>query len=96
MDFAEFAERYQRRTAKRLQDFEGVLRDTQRKMEVTAQQHAIARELYPNREPKPIPRGEYGMPRRRDRAQGQVRAVLRRQGPGAGPGAGPDGGTPNP
>lgn len=86
MDFAEFAERYQRRTAKRLQDFEGLMRDAQRKMEITAQQHAIARELYPQRQPTPIPRGEYGMPRRRERNQGQVRAVLRREGPGANPG----------
>lgn len=80
MDFAEFAERYQRRTAKRMEDFEAVLRETQRKMEVTAQQQAIARQRYPQRQPMPVPRGEYGMPRRK--AAGQVRSVLRREGPG--------------
>lgn len=88
MDFMEFAELYQRRTAKRLEDFEGILRDTQKKMEVTAQQYAVSRELHPQRPPMPIPRGEYGMPRRRDRnqaPQGQVQSVLRREGPGSAP-----------
>lgn len=83
MDFIEFAEMYQRRTAKRLQDFEAVLRETQRKMEITAQQQALSRELHPQRPPTHIPRGEYGMPRRRERPQGQVKAVLRREGPSA-------------
>ena len=84
MDFIEFAEMYQRRTAKLLQDFEAVLRDTQKKMEITAQQQALSRELHPQRPPAHIPRGEYGMPRRRERPQGQVKAVLRREGPGSG------------
>lgn len=87
MDFLEFAELYQRRTAKRLEDFEGILRDTQKKMEVTAQQYAASRELHPQRPPMAIPRGEYGMPRRKDRnqaTQGQVQSVLRREGPGEG------------
>lgn len=83
MDFIEFAEMYQRRTAKRLEDFEAVLRETQRKMEITAQQQAVARELHPQRPPMHIPRGEYSMPRRRERGQGQVRSVLRREGPGS-------------
>lgn len=83
MDFMEFADLYQRRTAKRMQDFEGVLRDAQRKMEMQAQQYAVSRELHPQRKPLPIPRGEYNMPRRRAQGQGQVRSVLRREGPGA-------------
>lgn len=82
MDFMEFADLYQRRTAKRLQDFEAVLKETQRKMEITAQQHAVSRELHPQRQPIPVPRGEYNMPRRRAKGQGQVRSVLRREGPG--------------
>lgn len=83
MDFAEFAEKYQRRTAKRLQDFEAAIRAAQRTMEVTAQQHAIARELYPQR-PVYIPRGDYTLPRKlyEKQRQGQVRSVLRREGPG--------------
>ena len=79
MDFIEFAEMYQRRTAKRMQDFEAVLKDAQRKMEFTAQQQAAARELYP----QPIARGDYSMPRKRVKSNGQVRSVLRREGPGA-------------
>ncbi|AQQ14433.1 hypothetical protein CGLAU_02240 [Corynebacterium glaucum] len=83
MDFIEFAEMYQRRTAKRMQDFEAVLKDAQRKMEFTAQQQAAARELYPRREPQPIARGDYSIPRKRVKSNGQVRSVLRREGPGA-------------
>lgn len=84
MDFIEFAEMYQRRTAKRMQDFEAILRETQKKMEITAQQQALSRELHPNRPPAAIPRGDYSMPRRRNNAKGQVRSVLRREGPAAG------------
>lgn len=87
MDFLEFAEMYQRRTAKRMRDFEAVVAETQRKMEVVAQQQAISREMYPQRQPMPVARGEYGMPRRKDRSKGQVQSVLRREGPGGyGPG----------
>lgn len=76
MDFAEFAAQYQRRTAKRMADFEAVLRETQRKMEITAQQQAIARETLP-RQPYPIPRGDYSLPRPRQAQQKrQVKAVL--------------------
>lgn len=82
MDFAEFAEMYQRRTAKRMQDFEAVLAETQRKMEITAQQQALSRQLYPQRPPLPVARGDYTVPRRREKtAEGQVRSVLRREGP---------------
>lgn len=76
MDFAEFAAQYQRRTAKRMADFEAVLRETQRKMEFAAQQQAIARETLP-RQPYPIPKGDYTMPRPRQVQQKrQVKAVL--------------------
>lgn len=83
MDFLEFAEMYQRRTAKRMKDFEAVVAESQRKMEVLAQQQALSREKYPERRPMPVARGEYNMPRRRDRSQGQIQSVLRREGPGS-------------
>lgn len=82
MDFLEFAEMYQRRTAKRMKDFEAVVAESQRKMEVIAQQQALSREMYPERQPMPVARGEYNVPRRRERAQGQVQSILRREGPG--------------
>lgn len=85
MDFAEFAAQYQRRTAKRMADFEAVMRETQRKMEFTAQQQAIARETLPRHQYQP-PRGDYSLPRPRKAQQQkrQVRAVLQARQHGSG------------
>lgn len=77
MDFAEFALQFQRRTEKRLADFEKVMVDSQRKMEETAKHYAAARENM-ERPVRNAPRGDYSAPRPR-KAQlqkRQVRAVL--------------------
>ncbi|MBA1836778.1 hypothetical protein HMA55_02470 [Corynebacterium sp. zg-913] len=86
MDFEEFVVQYQRRTAKRMADFEALMKETQQKMEMTAKHHARARETLP-RQPVTVPRGDYSMPRPRRSAaqkahkQQQIQAVLRAIGP---------------
>ncbi|WP_143339008.1 hypothetical protein [Corynebacterium fournieri] len=85
MDFEEFVNQYQRRTAKRMADFEALMKETQQKMERTAEHHARARETMP-RQPVTVPRGDYSMPRpRRSSARKaqkqQIQAVLRAIGP---------------
>lgn len=85
MDFEQFVLQYQKRTAKRMADFEALMKETQHKMEMTAKHHARARETMP-RQPVTVPRGDYSMPRpRRNGAQRtqkqQIQAVLRAIGP---------------
>lgn len=98
MDFETFVLQYQRRTAKRMADFEALMKETQQKMELTAKHHALAREKMP-RQPVTVPRGDYSMPRPRRSAaqngqpavrdnvqrtqQAQIKAVLRSIGPNA-------------
>ncbi|AWB84992.1 hypothetical protein [Corynebacterium liangguodongii] len=77
MDFAEFAEQYKRRTAKRMLDFEAAVAEAHRQMEQVNRQQAIARELNLRVEPT-TPRGVYRPTRRGGRVQG----VLRRGEPG--------------
>ena len=47
MDFEQFVAQYQKRTAKRMADFEALMKETQQKMEMTAKHHARARETMP-------------------------------------------------
>ena len=85
MDFELFVAQYQKRTAKRMADFEALMKETQQKMEMTAKHHARARETMP-RQPVTVPRGDYSMPRPRRNAtqktqKQQIQAVLRAIGP---------------
>ncbi len=87
MNFEEFVIRYQRRTEKRMADFEAMMRETQVKMEKAAQHHARARETLDR--PRPVaPRGDYTLERSRVSAaqrakRAQVRAVLQSRARGA-------------
>lgn len=76
MDFKEFAEQFKERTARRMVDFELVLKQSQRQMEEAARQQALAKEMNIEKPPMHTPRGTY-----RGIKHGQVQSVLRREGP---------------
>lgn len=76
MDFHEFAEQFKERTARRMIEFESVLKESQRQMEQAAQQQALAKEMKIQKPPAQTPRGMY-----RGAKHGRVQGVLRREGP---------------
>lgn len=76
MDFQQFAEQFQERTARRMADFELVLKQSQKQMEQAARQQALAKEMNIKKPPAQTPRGTY-----RGMRHGRVQGVLRREGP---------------
>lgn len=76
MDFQQFAEQFKERTARRMVEFEQVLKESQRQMEQAARQQAIAQEMKIQKPPAQTPRGTY-----RGVRHGQVKGVLRKEGP---------------
>lgn len=76
MDFQEFAEQFKERTARRMLEFEKVLQESQRQMEQSARQQALAKEMQMQKPPAQTPRGTY-----RGVKHGRVQGVLRREGP---------------
>ncbi|WIM68145.1 hypothetical protein QP027_01730 [Corynebacterium breve] len=74
MDFYEFAENFQRRTAKRMVDFEAALLKAQKQMEETVRQQEIARQMNIKKPPTMYPKGTI--------RGGKVQGVLRREAPG--------------
>lgn len=74
MDFQEFAEQFQRRTAKRMADFEAALALAQRQMEEQVRQQRIAEEMNIKKPPRMYPKGSI--------RGGRVQGVLRREDPG--------------
>lgn len=76
MDFQEFAEQFKERTARRMLEFEKVLQESQRQMEQSARQQALAKEMQVQKPPVQTPRGTY-----RGVKHGRVQGVLRREGP---------------
>mgnify|MGYP006999048370 CR=1 FL=1 len=76
MDFHQYAEQFKERTAKRMAEFERVLQESQRQMEQSARQQAMARELNIQKPPAQTPRGTY-----RGVRHGRVQGVLRKEGP---------------
>ncbi|OFL14425.1 hypothetical protein SAMN04488531_1463 [Corynebacterium coyleae] len=89
MDYELFVLQFQRRTQKRMADFEAMMREHQNKMEQTAKHYARARETMER--PKPVaPRGDYTLERSRVSAarrarRAQVHAVLQSQARGTPP-----------
>lgn len=80
MDFKDFVDQFNQRTARRMAEFELVLQQTQQQMEQTARQQALAKEMNIQKPPTTTPRGSY-----RGVRHGKVQGVLRREGPtGAG------------
>ncbi|MBP3948577.1 MULTISPECIES: hypothetical protein [unclassified Corynebacterium] len=76
MDFQQFAEQFKDRTARRMLEFERVLKESQRQMEQSARQQALAREMNVQKPPVQTPRGTY-----RGARHGRVQGVLRKEGP---------------
>ncbi|MCT1684135.1 hypothetical protein SAMN05444817_10576 [Corynebacterium appendicis CIP 107643] len=76
MDFQQFAEQFKERTARRMVEFERVLKESQRQMEQAARQQAAVHEMNIQKPPAPTPRGTY-----RGVRHGRVQGVLRKEGP---------------
>lgn len=76
MDFQQFAEQFKERTARRMVEFERVLKESQRQMEQAARQQAAVHEMNIQKPPAPTPRGTY-----RGVRYGRVQGVLRKEGP---------------
>lgn len=74
MDFQEFAEQFQQRTAKRMADFEVALAKAQKQMEEQARQQRLAQEMNIKKPPTLYPKGTM--------RGGRVQGVLRREDPG--------------
>ena len=74
MDFYEFAEQFQRRTMKRMAEFEAALAKAQYQLEETARQQEIARKMNIKKPLRTFPKGTiHG---------GRVQGVLRKDPPG--------------
>ncbi|WP_018297722.1 hypothetical protein [Corynebacterium lubricantis] len=73
MDFQEFAEQFQQRTAKRMLDFEAALAKAQKQMEEQVRQQERAREMNIKKPPAMYPKGTL--------RGGRVQGVLRREDP---------------
>lgn len=76
MDFKDFVDQFNQRTARRMAEFELVLKQTQQQMEQAAKQQALAKEMNIQKPPQTTPRGAY-----RGVRHGKVQGVLRREGP---------------